>query len=421
MNININEKLKALIPPLAEDERKQLENNIIADGCRDPLVVWKSEKGDILVDGHNRHEICERNSIKYDVTHKHFDSEVDVRIWMRKNQMGRRNLTKAWSVDLQLENAKDRLLVQGRDSVKTKMVGNTNASKDSNSHKTNLSQNDKTVSNKHNTQAEVAKAAGVSTGTVGMAEQVKKREPKLWEKAKQGDVSISAAYKETKKKQRAVEIAEARAEVAEKAATVKPSDRFKIECCDLADYTPPEQVDLIITAPPYPREFLPCFETLARKSNEWLKDGGIAIIMSGQAYLDQVYSMMSKHMDYYWTGCYYTPGQPTPLRHVNVNTTWKPLLIYQKRSDKYKGRIFGDVCKSDGNDKDHHKWGQSISGMDDILNKFALPGQTVLDPFVGAGTTGVSAIKRGCIFYGCELLQENVNISTSRIGDVCND
>ena len=402
MNITIKPELKALIPPLAEEERKQLETNIKADGCREPLVVWN----DILIDGHNRYEICTRNDIAFETTHKDFETEVDARIWMRENQMGRRNLTKAWSVDLQLENKKD-LLAKGNKTQGTR----TDL----------LSQNDKKSEPAHNTQAEVAKAAGVSTGTVGMAEQVKKKAPALWEKAKQGEVSISAAYKETKKKERALEIAEARAEMAEKAETIKPSDRFKIECCDLADYTPPEQVDLIITDPPYPREFLPCFETLAIKANEWLKDGGIAIIMSGQAYLDQVYSMMSKHMDYYWTGCYYTPGQPTPLRHVNVNTTWKPLLIYQKRSDKYTGRIFGDVCKSDGNDKDHHKWGQSISGMDDILNKFALPGQTILDPFVGAGTTGVSAIKRGCIFYGCEMLEENVLISTSRIGDVCHD
>ena len=415
--MTIKPELKALIPPLAEDERKQLEQNLIADGCREPLVVWKNGDGEILIDGHNRLEICERNSIPFKITQKEFDTEVDVRIWMRENQMGRRNLTKAWSVDLQLENKQD-LKAKGKDSVKAKMKGNTNASKSDLPRKTELSQNDTTVSAGHSTREDVAKAAGVSTGTVGMAEQVKKKAPELWEKAKQGEVSISAAYKETRKKERAKEIAEARAEVAEKAATIKPSDRFKIECCDLANYTPPEQVDLIITDPPYPREFLPCFETLAIKANEWLKDGGLCIIMSGQSYLDQVYAMMSKHMDYHWTAAYLTPGgQSVQIFPRKVNTFWKPLLIYSKK--EYDGKWFGDVCKSavNNNDKDHHKWGQSISGMDDILSRFASPGQTVLDPFLGAGTTGVSAIKHGCNFYGCDTEQENCNISKSRIND----
>lgn len=419
MNITIKPELKALIPPLAEDERKQLEQNLIADGCREPLVVWKNGDGETLLDGHNRHEICERNGIPFEVTHKEFDAEVDARVWMRENQMGRRNLNNTWRIKLQDDNSED-LYKKGSDKISAIKIGNTNASK------TTLSTVDKVELQQPiiptiNTRTEIAKAAGVSPRQVGEYGVVKKKSPELLEKALNGDITLHSAYKETKKKERAKEIAESRAEVAEKAATIKPSDRFKIEHCDLADYTPPEQVDLIITDPPYPREFLPCFETLAMKANEWLKDGGIAIIMSGQAYLDQVYAMMSQHMDYYWTGCYYTPGQPTPLRHVNVNTTWKPLLIYQKRSDKYKGRIFGDVCKSDGNDKDHHKWGQSISGMDDILNKFALPGQTILDPFLGAGTTGISAVKRGCIFYGCEMLEENFKISQTRIGEQAND
>ena len=122
-------------------------------------------------------------------------------------------------------------------------------------------------------------------------------------------------------------------------------------------------------------------------------------------------------MDYYWTAAYLTPGQPTPLRQVNVNTTWKPLLMFTKRGDRYSGKIFGDVFKSDGNDKDHHKWGQSESGMIDIVSKLALPGQWILDPFCGAGTTGIAALKHGCLFNGIELEEENANIARARLND----
>ena len=124
---------------------------------------------------------------------------------------------------------------------------------------------------------------------------------------------------------------------------------------------------------------------------------------------------MSKHLDYYWTATYLTLGQPTPLRQRNVNSTWKPLLIYSK--GKYKGKIFGDVFRSEKSEKAHHKWGQSVSGMTDIISKICLPGQSVLDPFCGAGTTGVAAVNHGCFFDGVELELEDVNISKGRIDD----
>ena len=88
MNIKIDPELKALIPPLAPDEYKQLEANIIAEGCRDPLVVWDGT----LIDGHNRHEICTRHGIKFDTVDKEFDDREEVELWMIGNQIGRRNL-----------------------------------------------------------------------------------------------------------------------------------------------------------------------------------------------------------------------------------------------------------------------------------------------------------------------------------------
>ena len=173
--------------------------------------------------------------------------------------------------------------------------------------------------------------------------------------------------------------------------------------------------DYIVTDPPYPKGFLPLYEVLAKRANDWLKDGGLLVTMAGQSYLDEIYNMMSKHLHYYWTAAYLTPGQPTPLRQRNVNTTWKPLLIFSK--GEYKGKIFGDVFRSDENEKSFHKWGQSESGMFDIVSKICLPGTSILDPFCGAGTTGIAAIKHGCFFDGLEIDKDNVNISRSRIGD----
>ena len=50
--ITINPELQSLIPPLTAEEYAQLEANILADGCHDPLIVWQEEQ--TLLDGHNR-------------------------------------------------------------------------------------------------------------------------------------------------------------------------------------------------------------------------------------------------------------------------------------------------------------------------------------------------------------------------------
>lgn len=88
-NILIDSEFQALIPPLSAEERAQLEANLLADGCRDPLVVW----GDVLVDGHNRYEICTRHDLPFDTVEVEFDSRSHAVEWIIKNQFGRRNLS----------------------------------------------------------------------------------------------------------------------------------------------------------------------------------------------------------------------------------------------------------------------------------------------------------------------------------------
>ena len=41
--LQIDPEFPALCPPLTRDEEEQLEANILADGCREPLVVWAGE------------------------------------------------------------------------------------------------------------------------------------------------------------------------------------------------------------------------------------------------------------------------------------------------------------------------------------------------------------------------------------------
>ena len=88
VNIIIDKEFKALIPPLTDEEYNGLEESILNDGCRDALVLW----GNILIDGHNRYEICKKHNIQFKTERKELADRDDAKIWIIKNQFGRRNL-----------------------------------------------------------------------------------------------------------------------------------------------------------------------------------------------------------------------------------------------------------------------------------------------------------------------------------------
>lgn len=87
--ITVDADFRSYIPALSEEERAQLEANIVAEGCLDPLIVWNG----ILVDGHNRFEICTRLGIHYDVVQRFFVDRDAALDWMDAHQLGRRNLS----------------------------------------------------------------------------------------------------------------------------------------------------------------------------------------------------------------------------------------------------------------------------------------------------------------------------------------
>lgn len=91
--IVIDNELKSLIPPLSSEEYRQLEENILKEGCRDPLIIWNNEGKHILIDGHNRYSICKTHHLDFNIRIHEFATRDLAKDWMLANQLGRRNLT----------------------------------------------------------------------------------------------------------------------------------------------------------------------------------------------------------------------------------------------------------------------------------------------------------------------------------------
>ncbi len=90
MDIVVNEELKAYIDPLTPEENEALERSLLAEGCRDALVLW----GNVLVDGHNRYRLCTKHGLPFQtVQNPRFKSLEDVHLWMIDQHLGRRSIS----------------------------------------------------------------------------------------------------------------------------------------------------------------------------------------------------------------------------------------------------------------------------------------------------------------------------------------
>lgn len=109
MQLRIDPEFESRIPPLTDDEFKQLEENILADGVIiNPIIVWDG----VIIDGHNRFRIVEKHPhITFTTCEREFNDRHDALAWICKNQLGRRNLTfqqKKYLIGKQFEAEKQR-------------------------------------------------------------------------------------------------------------------------------------------------------------------------------------------------------------------------------------------------------------------------------------------------------------------------
>lgn len=208
MSIKIDKEFESLIPPLSSEEFKQLEENCVAEGIRDPLVVWHVPSGDdILIDGHNRWKIAAKHGgIRFEIVKKQFQDRTEAKIWIIKNQIGRRNLSTYARSELVVMHLEPMLKGKAKEKEQER--------------KTTYQKSEKSNMEPVNTAKELAKAAGVSHDTIHKVKTImEKGDEQTKERLRKNDPSISinkaftniiAAEHETKQQEAARELREAK-------------------------------------------------------------------------------------------------------------------------------------------------------------------------------------------------------------------
>ena len=170
---------------------------------------------------------------------------------------------------------------------------------------------------------------------------------------------------------------------------------------DLGD----DSIDLVLTDPPYSKEYLPLWKDLAREAARVLKPGSFLIVYSGQAHLLEVLNMLSQYLEYYWLGMLYHKGPTGQRFEVNMWNRAKPILFYQKPPHQKQSLWLEDVILSEAPDKDNHRWGQSIEPLSKLIEVFCPQNGIVLDPMAGGCSVieAASITRRQVIAYEIDM------------------
>jgi N6-adenosine-specific RNA methylase IME4 len=171
--MRIDPEFQALIAPLQQEERDQLEANLVAHGCRDPLALWR----DILIDGHNRYEICARLKIRYRTVDVPLASREHALLWIEENQLGRRNLKEWQRAAITHSILERRSALERQERARKGRARGGDATPEQKQRRLSETSSDKRSDKKKDSRAAVSKQARVSEWKLRQIGEIKKKKP----------------------------------------------------------------------------------------------------------------------------------------------------------------------------------------------------------------------------------------------------
>ncbi len=178
-----------LLPPLPEEQYTALETDILQNGCYSPVIV---NEDNIVIDGHHRHEICEKYDLPYQVAVFSFEDDLEAKQWALDTQKARRSLT-AWELG--------QIALKLKPEIEAKAAANHAANggdKKSSDAKSASVNSPKPISDGIDVRKELADLAGIGDQTMGRIIKIDERAPESIKKAMNDGMSINAGYNITR-------------------------------------------------------------------------------------------------------------------------------------------------------------------------------------------------------------------------------
>ena len=190
----IDPELNEVLPDLSNEDYKALEESLLTEGFKGaPIIIWQGK--DIIIDGHNRYQICKKHNIPFEAKEIEFSNKDEVTLWMVKQQMVRRNLTPLQRIEL---------AEKYRPMYRKKAKENQGTRNDlKNNITANLPQSSSNSDKKRNSTVDkqLSYIAGTSERTYRMGAKIlNSGDETLIGEVKSGEKTINRAYNELKEK-----------------------------------------------------------------------------------------------------------------------------------------------------------------------------------------------------------------------------
>ena len=349
-----------------------------------------------MLDGHHRVQIADELGIRYRKLVRKFDSDEEKVEHAIKLNLLRRHLGPiAWA-----EAFRELCRVRGvrLGSGAQKQNGNGKA----------------TASRKETaTIAALAQELGVAPRTARWRIQIATKladQPDLADRVDRGAVSAQRALREARERRSKVRRARLTRRRLPKGIRIEKRDFRKLKVAVAS-------ADLIVADPPYSKKSLDLYGDLATFAERALKPTGALLAYSGMMYLPQVIEALGQHLQYIWTCCIVHQGRTSQVHPHMIRSGSKVVLVYA-RTPKYRCRRWmPDTVLCGQQEKSLHPWQQSEAEVEHFLDHLTQPGDLVIDPFLGSGTTAVAAQKLGRQFLGCDVDADAVAVARGRVGN----
>lgn len=265
--------------------------------------------------------------------------------------------------------------------------------------------------------AQAAMIVGTNRQYVSDAKRITEHAPDLAQAVKNGDIKLPDA-KRALKKRVTEERRQAVREIIDTIPVVEsepgPSSNT-ISRCRIEDlHLPAASVDMIFTDPPYHDEYIELYAKLTDLADHVLKPGGYVMAYVGKMFLPDVIRLMSTKLEYVSIFAVFQPFSKSRIMKHNIFENWRPIIAFKKPGRTETKEWVQDVVRGN-RDKDHHDWQQDSEAPMQYIAAYTEPGDIVLDPFCGGGTTPAACKELGRFFLAFDADSEAVKTTIWRL------
>lgn len=424
--------IACIFPMLSDEKLSELADDIRQHGLREPVVMFEGK----VLDGRNRWQACTLAGVKAKT--KEFTGSVSEAVeFVWSTNVHRRHLDSGQvAIAVAKREKLDAEFAAAVDAIREAAPKGGRPSKEKPSQKI-----DEVLANDRKTDHKLAQQAGTNRTYVAKARKLLDESPELAEKVERGEIKLDKAAKQVKQQQKIKQDLEASEKAKAVIEKADPLGVFHGDSFQLARSIPDESCALVFTDPPYDRASLSMFSELGMLASKILVDGGSLITFCGQYLLREVIDLVSpdwstddiergltetgwmnddgepvwNDMRFFWINCCYHTGGTAQMREYGIKVKWKPMIWFVKGEFRRDRNTWVDDLIVSQQEKDSHPWQQSVIEAKHYIERLTLPGELVVDPFCGGGTTAVAAKQLGRNWWTADKEARHVQTARERL------